>query len=198
MLKPGITVLAAKYFIREDDNTVELTHDVLAPIIKNDREKRRKEIERITYRKKVIKRALIWVIPLLFIAGGAFAILSYKSRQAQLALENFENAMAFKKDSLEQEFLMKHPSATTPVGKIDEKESSLRKQISDLIKDTLAKHVKIQELESEIAKLKSEKLLLEDNLSKKEAEIKILVRDTAILRETIQIDRIIISSKTNV
>ena len=198
MLKPGITVLATKYFIREDDNTVELTHDVLAPIIKTDREKRRKEIERIAYRKKAIKRALIWIIPLLLIAGGAFAILSYKSRQAQLALQKFETAMAFKKDSLEQEFLMKHPSGKTQ-GKgsvIYLKDTSLNKQIADLINDTLAKHFKIQELESEMAKLRSEILLLEDNLSKKEAEIKILVRDTAILNETIQIDRTIILTKT--
>jgi hypothetical protein len=51
-------------------------------------------------------------------------------------------------------------------------------------------------LASEIAKLKSEMQLLEDNLSKKAAEIKILVRDTVILRETIQIDKTIISTKT--
>lgn len=200
MLKPGINVLAAKYFIREDDNAVELTHDVLAPIIKTDREKRRKEIERVAYRKKVIKRALIWIIPLLLIAGVVFAILSYKSRQAQLALEKFENAMVFKKDSLEQEFLKKHPPGTQVInGKepmIYLKDTSLNRQIADLKKDTLAKHFRIQELESEIAKLKAEKQLLEDNLSKKAAEIKILVRDTTILRETIQIDKVIISTKT--
>ena len=57
---------------------------------------------------------MIWVIRrLLLIAGGVFAILSYKSRKGQLALENFENAMAFKKDSLEQEFLKKHPQRDT-------------------------------------------------------------------------------------
>ena len=198
MLKPGITVLAAKYFIREDDNAVELTHDVLAPIIKTDREKRRKEIERIAYRKKVIKRALIWVIPLLLIAGGVFAFLSYKSRKAQKDLEKFKYAMAFKKDSLEQEFLLKHPPVK-PSGKgpvIYVKDTTLNKQLDYLIKDTLAKHFKIESLESEIVKLKSEKLLLQNSLSKKEAEIKILTRDTAMLNETIKLDRITISNKT--
>ena len=198
ILKPGITVLAVKYFIREDDNAVELTHDVLAPIIKTDREKRRKEIERIAYRKKVIKRALIWVIPLLLIAGGVFAFLSYKSRKAQKDLEEFKYAMAFKKDSLEQEFLLKHPPVK-PSGKgpvIYVKDTTLNKQLDYLIKDTLAKHFKIESLESEIVKLKSEKLLLQNSLSKKEAEIKILTRDTAMLNETIKLDRITISNKT--
>ena len=203
MLKPGIAVLTAKYFIREDDNAVELTHDVLAPIIKTDREKRRKEIERIIYRKKVIKRALIWVIPLLLIAGGAFAVLSYKSRQAQLALKEFENAMTFKKDSLEKEFLKKYPSAENQVTRINGKDSviylkdtSLNRKITDLINDTLAKHIKIEDLKLEIESLKSEKLLLQNSLSEKEADIKILVRDTAILNESIRINKTIILAKT--
>ena len=59
MLKPGINVLAAKYFVREDDNEVELTHDVLAPIIKSDREKRRNEIAKAAERKKAWKKALL-------------------------------------------------------------------------------------------------------------------------------------------
>jgi len=207
LLKPGIAVLTAKYFIREDDNAVELTHDVLAPIIKIDREKRRKEIERIAYRKKVIKRALIWVIPLLLIAGGVFAIFSYKSRQAQLALEKFEYAMKFKKDSLLQEFLGTHPQGEKVIINANGKEStvyvkdkasldSLKKQIEGLIKDTLAKHLRIDSLLSEIEKLKLEKQLLQDSLSKKTADIKILIRDTTLLRETIQIDKVIISNKT--
>jgi hypothetical protein len=207
MLKPGINVLAAKYFIREDDNTVELIHDVLAPIIKIDREKRRKEIERIAYRKKVIKRALRWIIPLLLIAGAMFAFLSYKSRVAERELKKFEYAIKFKKDSLEKEFLETHPAGQTKIIKVHGKDSvvylkdrsqfdSLNKQITDLIKDTLAKHYRIEDLESEISKLNLERLLLKDSLSKKAAEIKILVRDTAILKETIHIDRIIISNKT--
>ena len=41
-LKPGIAVLIDKYFIRDDGKSLELTHDVLTPLIKDDREKRRK------------------------------------------------------------------------------------------------------------------------------------------------------------
>src|SRR6185436_15814961 len=56
ILKPGINILTSKYLIREDDNVVELTHDVLAPIIKTDREKRRKETALKDVRKKARKR----------------------------------------------------------------------------------------------------------------------------------------------
>ena len=43
-IKPGIEVLKRKYFLRDDGKSVELSHDVLAPLIKSDREQRRKEI----------------------------------------------------------------------------------------------------------------------------------------------------------
>ena len=56
-LKPGIEVLKRKYFLRDDGKSVELTHDVLTPMIKNDREKRRKEIAVFAARKKARKRA---------------------------------------------------------------------------------------------------------------------------------------------
>lgn len=207
ILEPGIDLLAAKYFIREDDNVVELTHDVLAPIIKSDREKRRKEIERIAYRKKAIKRALLWIIPLLLIAGAAFAILSYKSRQAQLALTEFNDALKFKKDSLRDDFLKKYPPGKSQVIKVNGKDSiiyredtsvtnPLNKQIDSLVNDTLVKHNKIIGLLLDIEKLKLEKQSLQDSLSQKAAEIKLLARDTALLRATINIDRGIISTKT--
>ncbi len=37
-LLPGIDVLKRKYFLRDDGKAIEVTHDVLAPIIKDDRE----------------------------------------------------------------------------------------------------------------------------------------------------------------
>jgi hypothetical protein len=201
MIKPAIGVLAEKYFIREDDNVVELTHDVIAPIIKQDREKRKKEIEQVAYRKKVIKRALIWVLPLLLTAAAIFGYLSYKSSEAQVALTEFEDAMKFKKDSLETEFLKKHGGGKSLIaGEKTPIDSStfneLKNQIADLIKDTLAKHNKIDSLHNEISKLIAQSLLLNESLAKKEFEIKILVRDTALYKETIRIYTKTISEKT--
>ncbi len=57
-LLPGIEVLKRKYFVRDDGKAIEVTHDVLAPIIKDDREARRKAIAVAATRK----RALIWAL----------------------------------------------------------------------------------------------------------------------------------------
>jgi regulator of replication initiation timing len=74
--------------------------------------------------------------------------------------------------------------------------SALKKQINDLINDTIALNNRIRKLETDNSNLISENLSLKDSLSKKAAEIKILVKDTAILKETIRADRIIIANKT--
>ena len=81
-LKPGIYVLTARYLVREDDNVVELTHDVLAPIIKTDREKRRSEIEVVAARKRARKKAIKLLLWALLIAGAAFAVSTYFSNKA--------------------------------------------------------------------------------------------------------------------
>jgi len=88
ILKPGITVLAAKYFLREDDGTVELTHDVIAPLIKSDREKRRTGIALAAARKKARKKAIILIIAALLIGGMVFAVFSILSTNAFKAMED--------------------------------------------------------------------------------------------------------------
>jgi hypothetical protein len=82
ILKPGLYVLTARYLIREDDDVVELTHDVLAPLIKIDREKRRNEIAVEIARQKARKKAIRLIIGALLIAGSAFAIFSILSTRA--------------------------------------------------------------------------------------------------------------------
>ena len=69
-LLPGIEVLKRKYFLRDDGKAIELTHDVLAPIIKNDREERRKAIAAAAARRRANKRALVIVILALIAAAG--------------------------------------------------------------------------------------------------------------------------------
>ena len=61
-IKPGVEVLKRKYFLREDANSIELTHDVLVPLIKTDRETRRKKIAVEAARKRANRRALFIII----------------------------------------------------------------------------------------------------------------------------------------
>ncbi len=85
MLFPAIDVLKRKYFLRDDGKSVELTHDVLAPLIKEDREERRKEIALVVAKQKARKRATQIIIgSLLFsvlIAGAIWFFTTKKARK---------------------------------------------------------------------------------------------------------------------
>jgi len=85
-LKPGIYILTARYLVREDDNVVELSHDVLAPIIKTDREKRRSELEAVAARQRARRKAIKLILWALLIAGAAFAISTILSTRAYNAM----------------------------------------------------------------------------------------------------------------
>jgi len=92
-IRPGIEVLKNKYFIREDDKSVELTHDVLAPLIKADREKRRKEIALTAERKKARKKALIILLVTLLAAGGFWALAAIQSNKAINQLKDARDSL---------------------------------------------------------------------------------------------------------
>ena len=55
LMWPGINVMTGKYMIRQDDNNLELTHDVLTPLISEDREKQRKKAADSLAKKKAWK-----------------------------------------------------------------------------------------------------------------------------------------------
>ncbi len=76
--RPAINVLTNRYFLREDDNAVELTHDVVAPIIKSDREKRRKD----TAFAKLRKRVAVIAALLVLLGLGALAYFTKETSQA--------------------------------------------------------------------------------------------------------------------
>lgn len=82
-LMPGIDVLKRKYFLRDDGNSIELSHDVLAPLIKEDREKRRKEIALSIARAKAKKRAVkITTASLVFSIIAAAGIWFFTTKKA--------------------------------------------------------------------------------------------------------------------
>ena len=78
-LLPGIEVLKRKYFLRDDAKSVELTHDVLVPLIKEDREARRKAIASIAARRRANRRALIIVIIAAVAAAGIWYYIAGKA-----------------------------------------------------------------------------------------------------------------------
>lgn len=82
-VRPGINVLEAKYFVRDDGKSVELTHDVLVPLIKTDREKRRKDIAVEAARKKARRRAFIIIIGALLISGLVGAAIYFPAKNAR-------------------------------------------------------------------------------------------------------------------
>src|SRR5665647_1653694 len=83
-IKPGIEVLKRKYFLRDDGKSVELTHDVLTPLIKDDREERRKEIALTAARQKARKRATQIIIgALIFSLIVAVMIWFFTTKKAR-------------------------------------------------------------------------------------------------------------------
>ena len=106
---PGVDVLINKYLIREDDDKVELTHDILAPIIKTDREKRRKETALATERKKARRKALVILLAALLTGGGFWFIATIQRNNAiherDEAIEQNANTQ-LKTDSLQKQFTL--------------------------------------------------------------------------------------------
>ncbi len=85
ILNPGIYILTARYLVREDDNVVELTHDVLAPIIRTDREKRRKEAAILAVRKKARRRAFILLLAAFLIGAASYAYIVWQAKKDEKA-----------------------------------------------------------------------------------------------------------------
>ena len=75
-LLPGIQILDKKYFLRLDDSIVELTHDVLAPLIKTDRENRRKEAAAAEANRKAWR--IGWLIVAFAVLAGLGVLLLSK------------------------------------------------------------------------------------------------------------------------
>ena len=84
-LKPGIDIVKRKYFIREEGETIELTHDVIVALVKNDRERRRKQLALLAEKERAWKKIkivvffallallLLWIVltvPAFIIRGG--------------------------------------------------------------------------------------------------------------------------------
>ncbi|HLF45453.1 MAG TPA: hypothetical protein VI548_03465, partial [Chitinophagaceae bacterium] len=86
-IRPGVEILKEKYFLRQELNAIELTHDVLTPIIKKDREKRRKDDAFALQRKKT--RRNVWIISLIALMAAAtmYYLVTNKARADKKRVE---------------------------------------------------------------------------------------------------------------
>lgn len=80
-IRPGIEILKSKYFLREDGKSIELTHDVLAPVIKADREKRRRDLALAKERKKARKKALIGLAFTFLLAAATYFFVTFSANK---------------------------------------------------------------------------------------------------------------------
>jgi uncharacterized coiled-coil protein SlyX len=99
-IRQGVEILKENYFIRQELNAIELTHDVLTPLIKKDREKRRKELALIEERKKARKKALYILLFTFLLAGGIWALAIKKRMDTQKEIVKLEEIVIAKNAEL--------------------------------------------------------------------------------------------------
>ena len=191
---PGIKALTAKYFLHEEDKWVELTHDVLTPFIKADRDANERK-----KRKNRLRLALI----LLTVALVTLPIVAWKTNkiiaEAIDKKEEFDLAVLNKKDSLEKEFLKKYHES-----KALEKKQAVANEGGKVIDNNLIKVIdslknKIQLLQNDsaslagiifqknsiIANLFQEKLSIQTSLDVKIKQVNDLQRENSVSKEEI-------------
>ncbi|MCY7420870.1 MAG: ATP-binding protein [Chitinophagaceae bacterium] len=113
----GIDIVKRKYFIREEGETIELTHDVIVTLVKSDREKRRKQLalmaekERARNKMKVILLFAVLALLLLWIVltVPAFIIRS-ELKDDQKNLQDSIRIL----DSIKNKLLIPTPTVRLP------------------------------------------------------------------------------------
>ena len=156
-LRPGIGVLQSRYFIRKDDDTVELTHDVVAPLIKHDRDERRTRVVYAAEKKKRRRMSLLLLLLLLLASGLTYFLITNKAK------EDEKNARLAEKASLAAVIKLRTDS-TNLVNKSDSLQQEFNNAVSKMAlkKDSLAQAYttgdsgKVKALEDEIQKLKAD------------------------------------------
>ena len=124
VIKPGIEILKSKYFVRDDGKSVELTHDVLAPLIKKDREIRRKRIAMEAARRKANRRSVM--IVMVAIAAG----LLFWFFMANKAIKDKNEAIK-EKEMLEEQIKQSSASLDSLVKSIDSSKAKLKEIKND-------------------------------------------------------------------
>jgi len=154
-LVPGIEVLKRKYFLRDDGNSIELSHDVLTPLIKDDREHRRKEIALTAARAKAKKRAVkIITGSLIFSIIAAIAIWFFTTKTAFKAKVEAEKETVAIKQNIEKDS-MKLDSVTKRINLLSVDKNDTNK-ISALLKQNILLDTTVKSLNQKVNELTSE------------------------------------------
>ena len=154
-LLPGVEVLKRKYFLRDDGNSVELSHDVLTPLIKDDREQRRQEIALAIAKAKAKKRAVkIITGSLIFSIIAAVAIWFFTTRTAFKAKDEAEKETVIIKQNIERDS-MKLDSVTKRINllSVDKNDTS---KIAALLKENILLDTTIKNLNQKVNELSNE------------------------------------------
>jgi hypothetical protein len=155
-LLPGIDVLKAKYFLRDDGNSIELSHDVLTPLIKEDREKRRKEIALAAARVKAKKRAVkIITGSLIFSIIAAVAIWFFTTKTAFKAKDEAEKETVIIKQNIVRDSI-KLDSVKKRIDLLDVDKNDTSK-VSALLKQNILLDSTIKNLNEKLKELTASK-----------------------------------------
>ncbi len=154
-LVPGIEVLKRKYFLRDDGNSIELSHDVLTPLIKADREQRREEIALSTAKARAKKRAVkIITGSLIFSIIAAVAIWFFTTKKAFKAKDEAEKETVIIKQNIERDS-MKLDSVTKRINllSVDKNDTS---KVGGLLKENILLDSTIKILNQKVNELTNE------------------------------------------
>ncbi len=154
-IKPGIEVLKRKYFLRDDGKSLELSHDVLAPLIKDDREQRRKEIAFATAKAKAKKRAVkIIAGALIFSILAAGAIWFFTTKKARKDKAEAEKQTVIIKQNIEKDSI-KLDSVKKRINLlvVDKNDTS---KVSSLLKENILLDSTIKTLNQKLKEMEAE------------------------------------------
>ncbi|HEX8314293.1 MAG TPA: hypothetical protein VF609_04840 [Flavisolibacter sp.] len=182
-IKPGIEVLKAKYFVRDDGKSVELTHDVLTPLIKRDREARRKSLAMAIAKRKATRRA-VYIVGLALTAAVViwyltaneaiqkkkqaekeYAALEQKLKKDSASLASLEDSIKVKQKNLKN---IGQERGATEDGSGGTNGDTSISRVTDTIQDLLLQKGILTVRQTE---LENEKSALESSIAKKNKEI---------------------------
>jgi hypothetical protein len=109
---PGITALKQRYFIRQEGKCIELTHDVIATIIKSDRDRRRRTCavaEANARAKRRSFRIIGAAVAIALIAWAASAILS------KMQIDDAAQQVASARDTLNRLIQVRDSIRNSPI-----------------------------------------------------------------------------------
>lgn len=126
-LLPGIYGLKSRYFIREEEDSLELSHDVIANIVKADRDERRRTIAEAEAKNRARTRAKVILVGAgliaLMIAVAAYLYVDSAKTDAKNA-EQRANSAVQRADSAKQQV----DSANLQLANVIDSIQSLRNQ----------------------------------------------------------------------